>query len=117
MNAHEFGSKSLKMIVILSGTGRSQYSSNGYSTTHHVLYENNTLNKDLPTTPTTKFESSTNYSLLTPEKEENLPGTEGGRVTNGEEEYCLLDRGGRKTKTITRQQREQLDGYSRLFSN
>ena len=116
MNAHEFGSKSLKTIVILSGTGQSQYSSNGYSTTHHVLYENSSPNKDLPTTPTPKFESSTNYSLLTPEKEVDT-GTEVGRVTNGKEEYCLLDRGSRKAKTTAHLPREQFNGYGRLFSN
>ena len=100
------------MIVILSGTGRSQHSANGYSTLH-AYYENNSLNNNIPTT---KFESSANYSRLSPEKEINS-GTDGVRVTNGEEEYSLLDRSSGKTKTTAHQQREQLDGYSKLFSN
>ena len=95
------------MIVILSGTGLSQHS-NGYSTSH-AYYENNFLNNDIPIT---KFESSATYSLLSPEKNNNS-GTDGARVTNGEEEYCLPG----KTKTTAHQQREQPDGYSRLFSN
>ena len=108
------------MIVILSGTGLSQHS-NG-SPTSHVHYEfQNTLLKFNPDTPTTvtKFESSTNYSLLSPENEINS-GADGGRVTNGEEQYSLLDRGSGhgKMKTATgSQQREQMNGYSRLFSN
>ena len=112
MNIHKFGSKLLKMIVILSGTGQSQHSANGYSTSH-AYYENNSMTNNIPTT---KFESSANYSLLSPEKEINS-GTDEARVTNGEEEYCLLDRGSGKTKTTAHQQREQLDGYSRLFTN
>ena len=102
----------MKIIVILSGTGRSQHSANGYSTSH-AYYENNSLNNDIPTT---KFESSANYSLLSPEKEINS-GRDGARMTKGDEEYCHLDRSSGKTKTTAHQQREQLDGYSRLFSN
>jgi hypothetical protein len=105
----------LKTIVILSGTGQSQ-SLNGYATSP-VRYENSSLNQDTP--QTTKFESSTNYSLLSPENE-TISGADGGRVTNGgEEEYSLLDRGsghGRE-KTTASQKREQSEGYSRLFSN
>ena len=99
----------MKIIVILSGTGLSQHS-NGHSTSY-AYYENNTVDKD------TKFESSATYSLLTPENKTNS-GTDGGKVTNGrEEEYCMLDRSCGKTKTTAHQQTEQLDGYSRLFSN
>ena len=97
------------MIIILSGTGLSQHSK-GYSTSH-PHYENNTMDED------TKFESSTTYSLLTPENVANS-GTDRGKVSNGGgEEYCMLDRSCGKTKTTAHQQREQLDGYSRLFSN
>ena len=86
------------MIVILSGTGRSQHSTNGYSTSH-AYYENNSLNNNIPIT---KFESSANYSLLSPEKGINS-GTDGARVTNGEEEYCHLDRSSGKMKTTAHQ--------------
>ena len=105
------------MIVILSGTGLSQHS-NGFPTSHvHYEFQNTLLNPDTPTT-VTKFESSTNYSLLSPENEINS-GADGGRV-NGEEQYSLLDRGsghGRMKTTTGSQQREQMNGYSRLFSN
>ena len=112
------------MIVIHSGTGLSQHS-NECPTSHvqcHYEFQNSLLNQDTPTTTVTKFESSTNYSLLSPENEINS-GAGGGRVnpTNGEEEqYSLLDRSsghGRTKITTGSQQREQMNGYSRLFSN
>jgi hypothetical protein len=106
----------LKMIVILSGTGQSQ-PLNGYATSQGHYENSSSLNQDTP--QTTKFESSTNYSLLSPENE-TISGADGGRVTNGgEEEYSLLDRGSGhgRAKTTASQKREQLDGYSRLFSN
>ena len=112
------------MIVIHSGTGLSQHL-NECPTSHvqcHYEFQNSLLNQDTPTTTVTKFESSTNYSLLSPENEINS-GADGGRVnpTNGgEEQYSLLDRGsghGRTKITTGSQQREQMNGYSRLFSN
>ncbi len=105
------------MIVILSCTGQSQ-PLNGYATSQ-VHYENSSLNQNTP--QTTKFESSTNYSLLSPENE-RASGADGGGVSltnGGEEQYSLLDRasGHGRAKTTASQQMEQLDGYSRLFSN
>lgn len=95
----------------LSNTGLYQQS-NGHSTSH-IRYENNSvMDKDIPTT---KFQPSAAYSLMSPENETS-PGMSQRRVTNGEEVYCMLDRNCEKSKTTARQ-REQLNGYSRLFSN
>ena len=96
-------------IVFPSRTGQSQHS-NEYSATHS--YENNTLDKDVSMT---SFQSSATYGLLTQHKETNT-ATERERTANGNDTYCMLDRSCGKTKTTARQ-REQVDGYSRLFSN
>ena len=64
---------------------------------------------------TTNFQPSAAYSLMSLDNETN-PETDRGKVTNWGETYNMLNRNYGKNKTMTRQT-EQLEGYSRLFSN